>query len=103
MHLILIFLIIDLRQQQSQRDQDRSSKTQGLTPQFEPGQSRDVTNTNRPERDAQGENIVEMRPTHYEVPYTNCSRQPDEMKAEYEGLKNEKVYSNTAHVYSDLV
>ena len=44
-----------------------------------------------------------MRPSNYEVPYTNNNRQSDEMKAEYEGLKNEKVYSNTAHVYSDLV
>jgi len=101
--LILVILFIDLRKQQSQRVQERSSKTQGLTPQFEPGQSRDVTNTDRPERDTQDENRLEMRPTHYEVPYTNCTRQPDEMKAEYEGLKNEKVYSNTAHVYSDLV
>jgi len=103
MHSILIILIIDLRQQQSQRAQDRSSKTQGLTPQFEPGQSRDVTNIDRPERDTQDENRFEMRPTHYEVPYTHSNRQSDEMKAEYEGLKNEKVYSNTAHVYSDLV
>ena len=70
-----------------QRDLDRFY----LTAQFDSGNDRDATSTQRDHRDTLNGNREERPSAQYELIrlYTISNRQPDEKGSEYEGLKDE--------------
>jgi len=79
------------RSQTRQRFPDMECQTNYLTPQG--GHHKDKDAAKR----------VDSSMAQYELTFNNLADNTDAKNSDYEGINKEHEYSNTAHVYSDLM
>jgi len=79
------------RSQTRQRFPDRESQTDNRTPQ----------GVHHKEKDAAKR--VDSSMDQYELTFSNLADNTGTKNSDYEGMNKEHEYSNTAHVYSDLM